>query len=88
MDASGEEALSLVVDRLRSGKIGFAMCGVKGQVMAVMQRTHLIDKIGLENVYAGTRDAVTVLVDKVHEHTDLPAEGCKSCPLTKYIPAT
>ena len=88
MDASGEEALSLLVDRVRSAKIGFAMCGVKGQVMAVMERTHLIDKIGMENIYAGTKEAVGTIVDKVHAHTDLPAAGCKSCPLTKYIPAT
>nr|MBF0222457.1 SulP family inorganic anion transporter [Desulfobulbaceae bacterium] len=88
MDASGEEALSLVYDRLNSAKIGFAMCGIKGQVMAVMERTHLIDKIGRENIYAGTKDAVTSITDKVHLNTDLPAQGCKACPLTKYIPAS
>jgi SulP family sulfate permease len=88
MDASGEEALSLLVDRIRSAKIGFAMSGVKGQVMAVMERTHLIDKIGTENIYAGTKEAVAKLVNKVHEDSDLPPAGCKSCPLTRYIPAT
>ena len=86
MDASGEEALSMIVDRLRSAKLGFAMSGVKGQVMAVMERTHLLDKIGMENIYATTEDAVTKIVAKVHEHTDLPAEGCKNCPLTQFIP--
>ena len=86
MDASGEEALSLLVDRVRSANLGFAMSGIKGQVMAVMERTHLLDKIGKENIYATTEDAVARIVDKVHENTDLPVEGCKNCPLTKYIP--
>ncbi len=86
MDASGEEALAMIVERLRSAKLGFAMCSVKGQVMAVMERTHLLDKIGKENIYATTEDAVVRIVDKVHENTDLPAEGCSNCPLTKFIP--
>lgn len=88
MDASGEEALSLLVDRVRSAKLGFAMSGVKGQVMAVMERTHLLEKIGLENLYATTESAVATIVDKVHENTDLPAEGCNNCPLTRYIPSS
>ena len=88
MDASGEEALSLLVDRVRSAGLGFAMSSVKGQVMAVMERTHLLDKIGKENIYATTEHAVSEIVDKVHENTDLPREGCKNCPLTKHIPVT
>ena len=88
MDASGEEALSLLVDRVRSANLGFAMCGIKGQVMAVMERTHLLNKIGMENIYAGTEDAVATIVDKVHENTDLPQEGCKNCPLTRHIPVS
>jgi len=87
MDASGEEALAMIVDRLRSAKLGFAMSGVKGQVMAVMERTHLLDKIGKENIYATTEDAVAKIVDTIHTNTDLPAEGCNDWPLTKYIPA-
>jgi hypothetical protein len=62
------------------------MSSVKGQVMAVMERTHLLDKIGRENIYATTEHAVAEIVDKVHEATDLPVEGCKNCPLTKFIP--
>jgi len=88
MDASGEEALSLLVDRVRSAKLGFAMSSVKGQVMIVMERTHLLDKIGKEKTYATTEDAVSRIIDKVHENTDLPQEGCKNCPLTRHIPVS
>ena len=88
MDASGEDALSLLVDRLRAAKLGFAICGVKGQVMTVMERTHLLDKIGMENLYPNTRTAVEDIVKKVHDHTDLPEHGCENCPLTRFIPET
>ncbi len=88
MDASGEEALAMIVDRLRAAGLGFAMSGVKGQVMAVMERTHLLEKIGIENLYPNTKTAVAALVDKVHDNTDLPEQGCKNCPLTRYIPET
>jgi len=87
MDASGEEALSMIVDRLRAAKLGFAMSGVKGQVMAVMERTHLLDKIGMDNMYPNTKTAVAALVEEIHNDTDLPEGGCNNCPLTKYIPA-
>jgi hypothetical protein len=53
-----------------------------------MERTHLLDKIGKENIYATTEHAVARIIDKVHENTDLPQEGCKNCPLTKFIPVS
>ena len=67
--------------------LGFAMSGVKGQVMAVMERTHLLDKIGMDNMYPNTKTAVAALVEEIHNDTDLPEGGCNNCPLTKYIPA-
>jgi SulP family sulfate permease len=88
MDASGEEALEQVVNRLRSAGLGFAMCGIKGQVIAVMERTGLDKKIGAENIYADTKEAVAAIMDEIHNATDLPPDGCKNCPLTQYIPQT
>jgi MFS superfamily sulfate permease-like transporter len=88
MDASGEEALELLVERIRSAGLGFAMSGIKGQVMAVMQRTGLLDKIGKDSLYADTEQAVKTIIKKIHTTSKgLPAEGCKDCPLTKHIPA-
>ncbi len=88
MDASGEEALEMLCKRVRSAKLGFAMCGVKGQVLQVMERTGLIEEIGREHMYADSKTAVTALVDQIHNGTDLPEAGCNDCPLTKYIPAS
>ncbi len=87
MDASGEEALEMLCKRVRSAKLGFAMCGVKGHVLTVMERTGLIDEIGKEHMFADSKAAVAELVDRVHKGTDLPEAGCNNCPLTKYIPS-
>lgn len=87
MDASGEEALEMLVKRVRSGGLGFAMCGIKGQVINVMERTGLMAKIGEDEIFADSKAAVAALIDRVHTNTDLPQKGCKSCPLTQYIPA-
>jgi anti-anti-sigma factor len=86
MDASGEEALEMLCKRVRSAKLGFAMCGVKGQVLKVMERTGLIEEIGKEHMYADSKAAVAALIDIIHKGTDLPEAGCDNCPLTKYIP--
>lgn len=86
MDASGEEALEMLCKRIRSAQLGFAMCGVKGQVLSVMERTGLIDEIGKEHMFADSKAAVSALVDRIHKGTDLPEAGCNNCPLTKYIP--
>ncbi len=87
MDASGEEALEMLVSRVRSAGLGFAMSGVKGQVMAVMQRTGLCNKIGADNFFSDTESAVRAILEVIHSSDDLPVEGCANCPLTKYIPA-
>ncbi|MGB3223031.1 MAG: SulP family inorganic anion transporter [Desulforhopalus sp.] len=86
MDASGEEALEMLCKRVRSAKLGFAMCGVKGQVLKVMERTGLIEEIGKQHMYADSKAAVAALIDIIHKGTDLPEAGCDNCPLTKYIP--
>ncbi len=86
MDASGEEALALLVDRTRAAGIGFAISSVKASVMAVLKRTHLVPKIGTENMYPDLKSAVDDIVNKVHLSTDLPEGGCKKCPLVHYLP--
>ncbi len=87
MDASGEEALAMLVARLRAAGLGFAMCGTKGQVMAVMERTGLHNKIGSDHLFPNTEKALKAILKEIHSKPDLPLEGCGDCPLTKYIPA-
>jgi anti-anti-sigma factor len=86
MDASGEEALEMLVQRIRSAGLGFAVCGLKGQVISVMQRTGLFDKIGEKHIFPDSKNAVAALIDRIHKGTDLPEAGCGNCPLQQYIP--
>lgn len=87
MDASGEEALEMLMNQIRSAGLGFAVCGIKSQVVSVLERTGLWDKIGDDEIYAGSAEAVKALTQKVHQnHSDLPDKGCNNCPLTKFLP--
>ncbi len=84
MDASGEDALAILVDTVRSKYHEISFCGVKENVMDVLVQTHLIDKIGLENIYPTKEIAINVIYDKAHEGTEVENEDM--CPLMKYIP--
>lgn len=86
MDASGEEALEMLMKQVRSAGLGFGICGLKAQVVNVMDRTGLYDKIGIDNIYADSASAVKAITQKIHLSPDLPASGCGDCPLTKYLP--
>ena len=77
IDSSGEEALSLTVDRVRSAGIDISLCRVNRAVMQVLRRTHLIVKIGEDHIYPTIENAINA----VHEMTHRGGEE-KDCPLT------
>jgi MFS superfamily sulfate permease-like transporter len=76
IDASGEEALSLTIDRVRSAGIDISFSGVNRAVMNVLKRTHLIIKIGEDHIYPTIESAIGA----IHRHTHRGAEE-KNCPL-------
>ena len=80
MDASGQEMLSLIVDRVRSAGIDISLCGVHHPVMTVLKRTHLLKKIGKDNIYPNVDMALRTIHAKTHEEKD-EAE----CPLTRVV---
>ncbi len=82
MDASGEESLSLVVDRVRSAGHRISLAGVHLNVLKTMERTHLLAKIGPENIYPTVADAVAVIHRDAHRDLD---EGTV-CPLQSMCP--
>jgi sulfate permease, SulP family len=51
LDASGEEAMRLIVERLRAGGVEVIFSGLKRQVLDVMKRTGLFDYIGEDNMF-------------------------------------
>jgi len=78
IDSSGEEALSLTVDRVRSAGIDISLSSVNRSVMQVLKQTHLIVKIGEDHIYPTIDSAINA----VHEMTHRGGAE-KSCPLTK-----
>jgi len=79
MDASGEEALALLVDRVRSAGLSISFSGLKENVMAVLERTHLLEKIGRENIYALGSQAIQDIYHKTHADPSDTDEA--ECPL-------
>lgn len=83
IDASGQEALSFIVDRVRSAGIDISMSGVHGSVMKVLKRTHLLAKIGEDHIYPTMKRAIKAVHKKTHR-----GGREKSCPLTTVIVAS
>lgn len=76
IDASGEEALSLTVERVRSAGIDISFAGVNRSVLNVIKRTHLIVKIGEDHIYPTVEEAISA----IHAETHRGGEE-KNCPL-------
>ena len=76
IDASGEETISLLVDRVRSAGIDISMSGVNESVMKVLYRTHFIAKLGKDHLFPTMERAI----DTVHETAHNQAFE-ETCPL-------
>jgi anti-anti-sigma factor len=76
IDASGEEILSLLIDRVRSAGVDISMSGVNESVMKVLERTHFPEKIGEDHLYPTMEKAISM----IHRSTHDSAEEA-SCPL-------
>jgi len=80
LDASGEEVLSLLVDRCRSAGVGLSLSGVNESVMDVLRRTHLLEKIGPENIHHSAEQALCAVHETAHENSEETA----ACPLGTF----
>jgi len=78
VDASGVGVLEMMVDRLRSAGIDVSFSGVNNNVLELMKRTHLLDKIGQDHLYPITRRAALYIHKQVHDSH----EEELNCPLT------
>ncbi len=58
IDASGEEVMHHLVERLRLSGITVMFAGLKKQVLDVMRATGLFDHIGQENIFSNTDQAI------------------------------
>ena len=76
MDASGEEMLSLLVDRIRSAGLDISFSGVNESVLKVLKRTHLLEKIGQDHIYHTPEQAISKIYSMTHKEATE-----KECPL-------
>jgi sulfate permease, SulP family len=76
IDSSGEETLSLLVDRVRSNGIDISMSGVNESVLEVFDRTHFLAKIGEDHLFPTLEKAIMGIHESAHVH-DQEAD----CPL-------
>jgi len=76
MDASGEETLSLLIDRIRSAGLDISLSGVNETVLKVMRRTHLLEKIGQDHIFHTPEEAIRAIYHVAHKDSTE-----KECPL-------
>jgi SulP family sulfate permease len=76
MDASGEETLSLLVDRVRSAGVDFSLSSVNEKVTEVLRRTHLWERIGDDHIYPTMEKAVSAVYTEAHKENQE-----QTCPL-------
>ncbi|HAR32773.1 MAG TPA: sodium-independent anion transporter [Desulfobacter sp.] len=69
IDASGQEALALIIQRLRSAGYGVSLSGVNDAVYRVLARTHLLEEIGVHNIYPTMETAISSVHPQTHDNT-------------------
>jgi MFS superfamily sulfate permease-like transporter len=81
IDASGEEALSLLVERLRAGGYDLFFAGLTEAVVDVLVRSHLYAKIGDDHIFPTAAAAIEAVWEEAHR-----GSGEKACPLRQVVP--
>jgi len=76
IDASGEETLSLLIDRLRSAGVDISLSGVNEAVLRVLRNTHLPEKIGEDHLFPTMEKAIAAVHPQAHKGSSEP-----TCPL-------
>jgi SulP family sulfate permease len=77
MDASGEEVVHHLIERLRAAGVTLVFSGLKKQVIDVMRQTGLFELVGQENIFATEDQAISA----IYERLGGAAEEDLFCPL-------
>jgi SulP family sulfate permease len=67
MDASGEEVVHHLVERLKSNGVTLVFSGLKKQVLDIMRNTGLLALIGEENIFPSDDHALTAISQRLGE---------------------
>ncbi len=77
LDASGEEVVHHLIDRLKSAGITLVFSGLKKQVLDVMRNTGLFELIGQENIFATEDQAISAIYERLGDE----AKADLFCPV-------
>lgn len=80
LDASGVDALEILLERLEGRGLEFSLTGLNDNVLDTMRRTGLLARIGEDSVYRNVARAVDAVWHTAHEDSDE-----RQCPL-KVVP--
>ena len=80
IDASGEEVLHQLVDRLHENDVTVVFSGLKRQILDVLDASHLKEVIGEHNIFA----TVDFALDEIYKRMQLDAAG-DACPLKRQV---
>ncbi len=80
IDASGEEVLHQLVERLHDNGMTVVFSGLKRQILQVMLASGLHDVIGEQNIFSNEDFAL----DEIYKRLDLDAVG-GACPLKRQL---
>lgn len=78
IDASGEEVIRHLVERLHENGITMVFSGLKTQVLRVMQKTGLYSLIGAQNMFRTEASAL----EAIYQWMNDPSFDAKFCPLS------
>ena len=76
LDASGEEMLSVLVGRLRESGYEVSLSGLNDEVLDVLRRTRLFERIGEDHLFRNVASAVEALHGPTHRGSEE-----ETCPL-------
>ncbi len=79
LDASGDEVIHHIVERLRSNGIRIVFSGLKKQVIDIMRHSGLLAYIGTENIFPDEDKALAAIYEEVLE-VDPNAQCCLARP--------
>jgi len=80
IDASGEDMVSLLVERIRGSGLDISFSGLNDHVLAVLKRTYLYEKIGEDHIYRNATRAIESIFNKAHQ-----GSSEKRCPLRAVV---
>jgi sulfate permease, SulP family len=79
IDTTGADALSLIVDRVRSGGVDISLCGLTTPVRQALKQTGLLTRIGQDHIFPNIDQALCAIYEQAHGE-----DKEENCPLAPF----